>query len=269
MDFVRFIASLFNNDFLVSMAFAIELIVCLFIFSPFIRKRDSFVILFIVSVIVIVTVSFILSLFKLPKTIPSLSSVITYILFLLLIFFCYDDKIMAIIFLGVVTLTSQHAVMSLSAIITNSVPLKDEFHFLFFFIVEIVCFTSTFLLFRFVIFRRLYRLYHASYINAYIIIMALILFLIIFVLYDYVRVSNALNIYYRLLDLLLCALSSSLLILELIRSNSFFDQAMMKKLMELEQKRYMALEQSMEQIKRKAHDIKYIEGQERRLPPHS
>ena len=259
MAFIDFIASLFSNNFLVNLAFIIELVICLFLFSPFVKKRDGFLIIMIGGIIAWVVIILGLSFLNFPDTFPSIDSVSIYLLFIILVFMAYKDTISARIFLITITSTVQHSLMTISALITAAIPSEGNTLLLWTFIIEVLVFGSAFIIFRFLLNRYFYHKYRASYIHNYVIVVGLIMFLMIFVFYDYIRINGYLNVIARTFDLLLCIVSSALLVVELMRSMMVYDKSIFKVILEMDKKRYQALEQSMEQIKRKAHDLKYIE----------
>ncbi len=259
MGFIDFIDSLYKTDFLVILAFVIELFSCLFIFAPFLKRRKFHVILIILSFIFIAGIIYAFSLINIPEMVISIQSLLAYSLFIGMCFLVFDDTPKAILFVSIASLTIQHFFMSISNVLTLliSSPGSDNYQMVNFFCEFgsfAIGFTTSYLLVR-----PFHKRYEANLINNSFIFSGTLMFIAIFFFHDWAIYYGFMSLAYRVLDAVLCLNSVVFLFIDLSRSNEAYQKATLIQLMEAEKKRYTILETSMEEIRRKAHDLKYLE----------
>lgn len=250
---MQWIAELFIEQ---SLGFYFGLILMGIMYTPILQRREHFLLRFFSGTLIGLVIVYLVPEYRLVSVAPSTKTLTIYAFFILLVLFCFRGSFKDFLFADISALTSQHLSLCVTEVFTISFGITDPTLYALFSILGGIL---TYFAVYFVFARKLKNANNVSGMDYTLILVAVFLFLIIFLAQRVVTTYETITASFRFFDGLTCFLGLFILFIQLGKTNEAWEKRMLQELMESERKRYVLLEQSMDAINRKAHDLKYAE----------
>ncbi len=239
-----------------SMGFYFGLLFFSTLFTKILKKRDHFALRFWGGSLVGFLIVFLVPEYRAISVAPSTKTLAIYLVFILLMLFCYRGSFKTLLFVDISSLTSQHLSLCITEVFTIAFGISDGTLYA---ASSVVGALFTWLVVYLLFTRELKDGNKVESMDYTLILVAVFLFLIIFLAQRVVITYETITASFRFFDGLTCCLGLFILFIQLGKTSEEWENRMLKELMEAERKRYHMLEESMDAINRKAHDLKYAE----------
>ena len=116
----------FDSLFYYKNLFMIELLIAEFLFAVKLKKKNNFIVRFVISLCLALTISFLTPIFVNNAITSSLMFLFLFGVTILLMKICYDEKWINIIFCAFVSYTTQHLSYALSNLFTSLIDAEKS-----------------------------------------------------------------------------------------------------------------------------------------------
>ncbi|MBP5254853.1 MAG: sensor histidine kinase [Lachnospiraceae bacterium] len=244
------------NTIAMPLTFYAGLVLFGFLFAPVLKRRTHFPARFIAGLLAGAAIIWLVPDVRILEFLPSTKSLTVYAVFIALQVLCYKGSAKDFLFADICALTAQHFSLCIAEVPQKILEISGVWPSVLF---QAGGAAVAFVLLYAVFARRLKdHSHYVDYMDESLIVIGVILFGTIFFAQSAARKFGGITVMYRFFDGLTCFLALYILFIQLSKANEAWEKRLLKELMESEQKRYALLEEGMDAINRKAHDLKYI-----------
>lgn len=266
----------FDSLFYYKNLFMLELLIAEFLFAVKLKKKNNFIVRFVISLCLALTISFLTPIFVNNAITSSLMFLFLFGVTILLMKICYDEKWINIIFCAFVSYTTQHLSYALSNLFTSLIdaeksPMVDIYvsnaEHLFTFDAYFVLWFIIYIIIHILVYFFIYVWFNKQVRNNHIKLKSKSMFLLSSIGILINIILNTITIYdlneklFIILDSIYNSLCCFLLLyiqFNLLYTNELEDElGFVKKMWQQEKEQYLMSKENIDTLNIKCHDIKH------------